>query len=183
MTHTKYGLQRGVGRVKRLKAIAVAGGASLTALSLLLAPALATSAQRDRASRPSVSMNGRPIGAFTPAVSDPRLAGALARRGDVVSFTPAASSPTIRPIRSMSAAPSRSPATSISPAGSAIGSPRTGSPRSPATSGATARRSMSGRRSASRRFRPGSRRRSPPIHKPRTKRAFARAPGPFHQAR
>ena len=79
--------------MKRLKAIAVAGGASLTALSLLLAPALATSAQRDRASRPSVSMNGRPIGAFTPAVSDPRLAGALARRGDVVSFTPAASSP------------------------------------------------------------------------------------------
>ena len=76
--------------MRRLKAIAVAGGASLTALSLLLAPAIAAPSQRDKASRPTVSMNGRPISAFTPAVSDPRLAAALARRGNNVSFTPSA---------------------------------------------------------------------------------------------
>ena len=73
--------------MKRLKAIAVAGGASLTALSLLLAPALATSAQRDRASRPSVSMNGRPIGAFTPAASSPD--GSRAVRVAIRARTPA----------------------------------------------------------------------------------------------
>ena len=73
-----------------MKAIAVAGGASLTALSLLLAPALAAPSQRAKASRPQIAMNGRPIGAFTPAVSDPRLAAALARRGNNVSFTPSA---------------------------------------------------------------------------------------------
>ena len=38
-----------------------------------------------------MSLNGRSIGAFTPAVSDPRLAAALARRGNNVSFTPATS--------------------------------------------------------------------------------------------
>ncbi len=78
--------------MNRLKAIAVAGGASLTALSLVLAPAIALSSQRDKASRPSISINGRPVGSFTPAVSDPRLAAALARRGSNVSFTPAAAS-------------------------------------------------------------------------------------------
>lgn len=79
--------------MKRLKAMAVAGGASLTALSLLLAPALAAPGQRGKASRPTVSINSRTIGAFTPAVSDPRLAASLARRGTSLNsgfrFTPA----------------------------------------------------------------------------------------------
>ena len=63
--------------MKRLKAIGAAGGASLIALSLLLVPALAAQSHQGKA-RPS--LHSRPIGAFTPAVSDPRLAGALARR-------------------------------------------------------------------------------------------------------
>jgi hypothetical protein len=80
--------------VKGLRAIAVAGGASLTTLSLLLAPALAAPTQRSKASPATMSMNGRSIGAFTPAVADPRLAAALARRGTSantgIRFTPAA---------------------------------------------------------------------------------------------
>ena len=75
-----------------LRAIAVAGGASLTAIALLLAPALGATTQRNRAIRP-VALSARPVGAFTPAVSDPRLAAVLARRGASLnpdfSFTPA----------------------------------------------------------------------------------------------
>ncbi len=78
--------------MKRVKAFAVAGSASLTALSLLLAPAIAATVQRDEA-RSTSSVSGRPISAFTPAVSDPRLAAALARRGNASKnafrFTPA----------------------------------------------------------------------------------------------
>jgi hypothetical protein len=85
--------------VKKLRAIAVAGGASLTALSLLLAPAIASSSQAERAQRPQMSMNGRPMTAFTPAVSDPRLAAALARRGNNVSFTPSAPATPDRSVR------------------------------------------------------------------------------------
>jgi hypothetical protein len=44
-------------------------------------------------------MNGRPISAFTPAVSDPRLAAALARRGNSVTFTPSAAATPDRPVR------------------------------------------------------------------------------------
>lgn len=72
------------------------GGASLVAIALLLAPAVAATSQREKASRPSAASSGRPIGAFTPAVSDPRLAAALARRGARLNsdfrFTPAAAS-------------------------------------------------------------------------------------------
>jgi hypothetical protein len=80
--------------VRRLRAIGTAGSASLIAMALLLAPALAaTTSQRNKANRPAASLNARPIGAFTPAVSDPRLAAALARRGTSLSsefrFTPA----------------------------------------------------------------------------------------------
>ena len=81
--------------MKRLKAIAVTGSAAVTALSLLLAPALAAPSQK--AARSSVSLHGRPAAAFTPAVSDPRLAAALARRGTSLDtgfrFTPASASP------------------------------------------------------------------------------------------
>jgi hypothetical protein len=80
--------------VRRLRAIGTTGSASLIAMALLLAPALAaTTSQRNKANRPAASLNARPIGAFTPAVSDPRLAAALARRGTSLNsefrFTPA----------------------------------------------------------------------------------------------
>ena len=80
-----------------LRAIAVAGSASLAALALLLAPAVGATTQRARTNRPAaVALSGRPVGAFTPAVSDPRLAAVLARRGPSLnadfSFTPATAS-------------------------------------------------------------------------------------------
>jgi hypothetical protein len=76
------------------RAIGAAGGVSLVAIALLLAPALGATTQRNKANRAAVvSLSGRPIGAFTPAVSDPRLAALLARRGSGLngdfSFTPA----------------------------------------------------------------------------------------------
>jgi hypothetical protein len=65
-------------------------------MALLLAPALAaTTTQRIKANRTAQALPGRPLGAFTPAVSDPRLAAALARRGTSLTdfrFTPAAAS-------------------------------------------------------------------------------------------
>jgi hypothetical protein len=64
------------------------------ALSLLLTPALAASTeQKAKVSRPSST---RSSGSFTPAVSDPRLAAELARRGlsaNSFRFTPASVSP------------------------------------------------------------------------------------------
>jgi hypothetical protein len=63
-------------------------------MALLLAPALAAPTERSKA-RAALSLNSRPVGAFTPAVSDPRLAAALARRGSSLNsdfrFTPASS--------------------------------------------------------------------------------------------
>jgi hypothetical protein len=54
-------------------------GASLAALSLMLAPALAaTQQQKARQTRQAPAFS---IGTFTPAVADPRLAAELARRG------------------------------------------------------------------------------------------------------
>ena len=80
--------------MRRLRAIGVAGGASLAAIALLLAPALGATTQRNKPNRAAVStLAARPVGAFTPAVSDPRLAAALARRGTSLNadfrFTPA----------------------------------------------------------------------------------------------
>ena len=79
--------------MRKWQAIAAAGSASLIAVALLLAPASAQTGQRQKASRPAASLNARPIGAFTPAVSDPRLAATLARRGNRLDgefrFTPA----------------------------------------------------------------------------------------------
>ena len=79
-----------------LRAIAAAGGVSLTAIALLLAPALGATTQRNNRNRPAAALNARPIGTFTPAVSDPRLAALLARRGSGLngdfSFTPASTS-------------------------------------------------------------------------------------------
>jgi hypothetical protein len=54
---------------------------SLFAAALLLAPALAAPAQRaPQQTRMNAPVTGRPLGAFTPAVSDPRLGALLARR-------------------------------------------------------------------------------------------------------
>lgn len=81
-----------MGLVSRIRAIGTAGGASLAAMALMLAPALAATTQRGKAIRAPQSLSARPVGAFTPAVSDPRLAAALARRGTSLTdfrFTPA----------------------------------------------------------------------------------------------
>jgi hypothetical protein len=67
--------------LRKARAIGTAGSASLVAIALMLAPAMAAPTQRTKASRPTTSLGNRPVGAFTPAVSDPRLAAALARRG------------------------------------------------------------------------------------------------------
>ncbi|HEY9553949.1 MAG TPA: hypothetical protein VIR62_10155 [Allosphingosinicella sp.] len=66
--------------MKKLGGIAAAGGVSLAAISLLLAPALAATTQKqdDQKARSAPSLS---IGGFTPAVADPRLAAELARRG------------------------------------------------------------------------------------------------------
>jgi hypothetical protein len=81
--------------LNKLRALSISGGASLAALALLLAPALAATSQRNHENRSAAAVNARPVGAFTPAVSDPRLAAALARRGTILNsdfrFTPATS--------------------------------------------------------------------------------------------
>ena len=79
--------------VKKLGRNAAAGGVSLIAISLLLAPALAATMQQgDSKPRPAPSLR---VGGFTPAVADPRLAAELARRGlpsGSFRFTPTTSS-------------------------------------------------------------------------------------------
>lgn len=81
--------------MSRIGAIAGIGSGSLVAIALVLAPAMAATTQREKAARSSAS--ARPVGTYTPAVSDPRLAAVLARRGTRLSsdfrFTPAAASP------------------------------------------------------------------------------------------
>ncbi len=52
-------------------------GAALIALAAVLTPALAAPSSKMRSYQPTLSRGG----AFTPAVSDPRLAAALAKRG------------------------------------------------------------------------------------------------------
>ncbi|HYG47155.1 MAG TPA: hypothetical protein VD846_04350 [Allosphingosinicella sp.] len=66
--------------MKRFGGMAAFGGAALVAASLLLlSPA---SAQSDRSKARAAALRGGPAGTFTPAVADPRLAAALARRGN-----------------------------------------------------------------------------------------------------
>jgi hypothetical protein len=99
----------------RLGGIAMAGSTAL-ALSLLLMPALApvaaaTTEQKAKAAR---SAPTRSSGSFTPAVSDPRLAAELARRGlsaNSFRFTPASVTPSkTRAIRVAVRARAASPA-------------------------------------------------------------------------
>lgn len=75
--------------------IIAAGSAALVALALALTPALsATTQQKAKKARPAISLRS---GSFTPAVTDPRLAAELVRRGfsaNSFRFTPASVSPT-----------------------------------------------------------------------------------------
>ncbi len=70
--------------------IGTAGGAALVALGLVLTPALAaTTEQKPKKARPAAALSA---GSFTPAVTDPRLAAELIRRGfstNSLHFTPA----------------------------------------------------------------------------------------------
>jgi hypothetical protein len=80
-------------KVMKPGAIGALGGASLIALSLVLAPALAAPTKEKKKERPAAALNL--VSAFTPAVSDPRLAAAFARRGVQSSsfrFTPSPAS-------------------------------------------------------------------------------------------
>ena len=115
--------------MRKLGAIAGGSGAALLALSLVLTPALAQPGTRSVKPRP-VSLRS---GTFTPAISDPRLAAELARRGvqaNSFRLTPAAaaigSSKAVRvAIRARSVTPaaaarqveqsSASPVTAITP--------------------------------------------------------------------
>jgi len=101
--HRRYiGSGTGEESVNGFRGMAAIGGAALVAATLLLSPA---SAQQDRAKgqRAAPSLRGSPVGSFTPAVADPRLAAALARRGNATAsfrFTPAmASVDQRRPVR------------------------------------------------------------------------------------
>ncbi len=108
----------------------------MIALALLLAPASAEPGNRAKAR--SLAPGARPVGAFTPAVADPRLAATLARSGARPSgefrFTPAtersravrvairarANTPA-EAARSVIAASSESPVTAITPSSYNLG--------------------------------------------------------------
>lgn len=85
---------RGESGVSAIRAVGNTKAKALAVLALLVAPVLlvpALASAREGGSA-SISLNGRPIGGFTPAVSDPRLAGLLARsssRPAAFRFTPA----------------------------------------------------------------------------------------------
>ncbi|HEY0413323.1 MAG TPA: hypothetical protein VGD66_09280 [Allosphingosinicella sp.] len=115
----------------KLGAIGGGGSAALVALSLVLTPAMATTPLTPAAKPRPVSIRS---GTFTPAVSDPRLAAELARRGlqaNSFRLTPAAatigSSKSLRvairargatpaeAIRRAAEEPSASPVTAITP--------------------------------------------------------------------
>ena len=66
--------------MKKLGAVAGVASTALVALSLVLTPAAAASSSQDRLPRARQTLVIRP-GGFTPAISDPRLAAELARRG------------------------------------------------------------------------------------------------------
>jgi hypothetical protein len=79
--------------LRKVRAIGTIGSTSLLAMALLLAPSLAVGQRAPQQNRMNAPVSGRPLGAFTPAVSDPRLSAMLARRQDNslssgFSFTP-----------------------------------------------------------------------------------------------
>jgi hypothetical protein len=75
--------------VKKALAIGIAGSVSLLALAMAV-PGEGI-AQRGANTRVALPASSRPVGTFTPAVRDPRLAAELARRGEATAFqfTPA----------------------------------------------------------------------------------------------
>ncbi|GAA4828911.1 hypothetical protein GCM10023232_29520 [Sphingosinicella ginsenosidimutans] len=80
--------------LKKARTNALIGGGTLIAAALLLAPALAATGVTRAAPR-AAALNGLAVSTdFTPAVTDPRLAAALARRGmnvNDIRFTPSSS--------------------------------------------------------------------------------------------
>lgn len=103
---------------------AISGGlAGLAALGLLLSPANAAPNTRKKARTPRTSWIGSSaLGSFTPAVADPRLAAAFARRGAAraeFSFTPAATRNDRRSVRVAVRARATTPAAARSSAGTA----------------------------------------------------------------
>jgi hypothetical protein len=79
-----------------MRAIGMLGSTSLFAALLVLVPNLASGQRDSRQTRMNGPVAGRPLGAFTPAVSDPRLNALIARRpGSALSggfsFTPSSS--------------------------------------------------------------------------------------------
>jgi len=107
----------------------IAGGAAaIGALSLVLSPALAASGDgRKKARSPRISLQSvTGLRSFTPAVSDPRLAAAFARRGASraeFSFTPAATPGSRRAVRvavrARAATPVAAARTAVASAGAA----------------------------------------------------------------
>lgn len=89
------------------------GGAALVALALMLSPALAANTQQKaKKARPAPTLTS---GSFTPAVTDPRLAAELVRRGfsaNSFRFTPASVSTNNRAVRVAVRARASSPADS-----------------------------------------------------------------------
>jgi porin-like protein len=85
-------LQESASVIVKLGGIGAVGGAALVAAALILTPASAANTQPAKKTRPAASLRA---GTFTPAVSDPRLAAELARRGvqaNSFRFTPAPTS-------------------------------------------------------------------------------------------
>lgn len=105
----------------------IGGGlASLAALGLLLAPAVAAPGQaRKKARSPRVSLIALGgLGSFTPAVADPRLAAAFARRGASraeFSFTPSATRRDRRAVRVAIRARAATSASRVAMTGSGAG--------------------------------------------------------------
>lgn len=87
--------------VKRVALMAGTGGAALTALALLLSPALAAT-ETGAKKPPSRSVSLANVGSFTPAIADPRLAAEFARRGARLGnykFTPSAATDKNKSVR------------------------------------------------------------------------------------
>ncbi|WP_245409666.1 hypothetical protein [Allosphingosinicella vermicomposti] len=82
--------------------IAGTGGAALTALALVLSPAIAAQETKAKKARPSRSVALANVGSFTPAIADPRLAAEFARRGSRMGayrFTPSAAADRNKSVR------------------------------------------------------------------------------------
>ena len=78
------------------------GGAALTALALVLAPAIAAPSVKAKKERPARAISFANVGSFTPAIPHPRLAAEFARRGarlGAYRFTPSAATDKNKQVR------------------------------------------------------------------------------------